>query len=208
MPGFHGVGVPKATKMKNPRRFSRLVDLRPVEPSRGPSLVKVNTISRQCISVRAPTSLDPPVHSTLFTRPSNSPSFSVAPAESRQRSLLPFYLSFFSSAQRRHAHHTSHPRSHQRVSPLPRLRIHRIHEPRSIFSSTPSGESRGINIRLTNAPPWPLKSVFDVRSFPSCCRYPSSRPRNRIYSSGLASDVNITIGRERRDWCQSPFTRR
>ena len=92
---FHGVGVPKATKMKNPRRFSRLVDLRPVEPSRGPSLVKVNTSSRQCISVRAPTSLDPPVHSTLFTRPSNSPSFSVAPAESRQRSPLPFYLSFF-----------------------------------------------------------------------------------------------------------------
>lgn len=33
--------------MKNPRRFSRLLDLRPVESSRGPSLVKVNTGSRQ-----------------------------------------------------------------------------------------------------------------------------------------------------------------
>lgn len=47
--------------MKNPRRFSRLVDLRPVEPSRGPSLVKVNTSSRQCIGVRAPLSI-PPSH--------------------------------------------------------------------------------------------------------------------------------------------------
>lgn len=34
--------------MKDPPSFSRLVDLRPVEPSRGPSLVKVNTNSRQC----------------------------------------------------------------------------------------------------------------------------------------------------------------
>lgn len=36
--------------MKDPPSFSRLVDLRPVEPSRGPSLVKVNTNSRQCVS--------------------------------------------------------------------------------------------------------------------------------------------------------------
>lgn len=36
--------------MKDPPSFSRLVDLPPVEPSRGPSLVKVNTNSRQCVS--------------------------------------------------------------------------------------------------------------------------------------------------------------
>lgn len=48
---FHGcVGTVKATEMKDPPSFSRLVDLRPVEPSRGPSLVKVNTNSRQCVS--------------------------------------------------------------------------------------------------------------------------------------------------------------
>lgn len=106
---FHGVGIPKATEMKNPRRFSRLVDLRPVEQSRGPSLVKVNTSSRQCIGVRVPPPLvsffflsllfSPLSLSSLFSRSSNSPSFSVA-TEHRVSSFLLFVSSTVSKTTR------------------------------------------------------------------------------------------------------------
>lgn len=49
--GQISVFISKVREMKNSRRFSRLLDLRPIESSRGPSLVKVNMDSRQCMVI-------------------------------------------------------------------------------------------------------------------------------------------------------------
>jgi len=63
--------IPKVREMKYPRRFSRLLDLRPVESSRGPSLVETNTGWRcQCtlVDARGALSVPLPIDDRSFKR--------------------------------------------------------------------------------------------------------------------------------------------
>lgn len=77
--------------MKDPPSFSRLVDLRPVEPSRGPSLVKVNTNSRQCVSRSYPyfpLSLAQPIYIYVYL----SLSLSLSRSQVDSKSTFFFHL--------------------------------------------------------------------------------------------------------------------
>lgn len=186
---FHAVGTPKAAKTKNPRRFSRLVDLRPVEQSRGPSLVKVNTSSRQSMIVRAPSSPPPPSFSTLVV-PRSSSSFFCRLRDTPFDFPCPF-LSVTSSPLASRKRDADHPPPQE-----PLLLAH-------AFSPASSCK---ISIRLTNASPRLaygfLKSVLDARSFPTCCRYPSSCPRNQNRRAPTPNlGINITISRRQRVRC-------